>query len=46
MPPNPNTCLGVGAEVLGAAFELGVTLFGGPVAHLGYFRDDYVLRPG
>ena len=26
------------------AARLGVTSFGGPVAHLGYFRDEYVGR--
>jgi chromate transporter len=31
-------------EVLAAASRLGVTSFGGPVAHLGYFRDEYVKR--
>ena len=31
-------------EVLGVALRLGLTSFGGPVAHLGYFRDEYVLR--
>jgi chromate transporter len=31
-------------EVLGVAFRLGVTSFGGPIAHLGYFRNEYVLR--
>ncbi len=31
-------------EVLGAATRLGLTSFGGPVAHLGYFRDEYVAR--
>lgn len=31
-------------EVLGVATRLGVTSFGGPVAHLGYFRDEYVRR--
>jgi len=29
-------------EVLVAATRLGLTSFGGPVAHLGYFRDEYV----
>src|SRR5690606_33031489 len=24
--------------------RLGVTSFGGPVAHIGYFREEYVLR--
>jgi chromate transporter len=31
-------------EVLAAATRLGLTSFGGPVAHLGYFRDEYVHR--
>ena len=31
-------------EVLGVATRLGLTSFGGPVAHLGYFRDEYVAR--
>jgi chromate transporter len=31
-------------EVLGVAFRLGLTSFGGPIAHLGYFRNEYVVR--
>ncbi len=31
-------------EVFTVALKLGLTSFGGPVAHLGYFRDEYVLR--
>ena len=31
-------------EVLLVALRLGVTSFGGPIAHLGYFRDEYVQR--
>jgi chromate transporter len=31
-------------EVLAAATRLGLTSFGGPVAHLGYFRQEYVAR--
>jgi len=31
-------------EVLSVAFRLGISSFGGPIAHLGYFRDEYVLR--
>lgn len=31
-------------EVTGAALRLGLTSFGGPIAHLGYFRDEYVVR--
>lgn len=32
------------AEVLGVALRLGLTSFGGPVAHIGYFRGEYVER--
>ncbi|MFG1330645.1 chromate efflux transporter [Xanthobacter autotrophicus] len=32
------------AEVFLAFLKLGLTSFGGPVAHLGYFRDELVLR--
>lgn len=31
-------------EVLAVATRLGLTSFGGPVAHLGYYRSEYVLR--
>jgi chromate transporter len=31
-------------EILSAATRLGLTSFGGPIAHLGYFRDEYVVR--
>ena len=31
-------------EVFRVALRLGVTSFGGPVAHIGYFRDEYVTR--
>ena len=31
-------------EVLFVATRLGLTSFGGPVAHLGYFRSEYVER--
>ena len=42
---------GAGAQQRGSAFEvlrvflrLGLTSFGGPVAHLGYFRTEFVAR--
>jgi chromate transporter len=35
---------GSAGEVLAVATRLGVTSFGGPVAHLGYFREEYVAR--
>jgi chromate transporter len=31
-------------EVLGVFLKLGLTSFGGPVAHLGYFRREFVVR--
>ncbi len=33
-------------EVFRVALRLGLTSFGGPVAHIGYFRDEYVVRRG
>jgi chromate transporter len=35
---------GSAREVLGAFLKLGFTSFGGPIAHLGYFRDEFVAR--
>ena len=35
---------GSAGEVFAAFFKLGLTSFGGPIAHLGYFRDELVLR--
>lgn len=31
-------------EILLAFLKLGLTSFGGPIAHLGYFRNELVLR--
>jgi chromate transporter len=31
-------------EVLRVFLKLGVTCFGGPIAHIGYFRDEFVVR--
>ncbi len=31
-------------EVLVASTKLGLTSFGGPIAHIGYFHDEYVVR--
>jgi len=33
-----------GLGVLGIFLKLGLTAFGGPVAHLGYFREEFVTR--
>jgi len=35
---------GSALEVLAVATRLGLTSFGGPIAHLGYFREEYVRR--
>ncbi len=35
---------GNAAEVLFAFLRLGLTSFGGPIAHLGYFREEFVVR--
>lgn len=37
---------GTASEVFFAFLKLGLTSFGGPIAHLGYFRDELVLRRG
>jgi chromate transporter len=31
-------------EILGVFTKLGLTSFGGPVAHIGYYRDEFVVR--
>ncbi len=31
-------------EIFRVALRLGLTSFGGPTAHLGYFREEYVVR--
>jgi chromate transporter len=41
-PPTPSR--GSVLEVLTAFTRLGVTSFGGPIAHLGYFREELVVR--
>ncbi|BDX00627.1 chromate efflux transporter [Maricaulis maris] len=32
------------AEVFLAFLKLGLTAFGGPIAHIGFFRDEFVVR--
>jgi len=36
--------IGSAGEVFLAFLKLGLTSFGGPIAHLGYFRDELVVR--
>lgn len=38
--PRPGSPL----EVLLIFLKLGLTCFGGPIAHIGYFRDEFVVR--
>jgi chromate transporter len=35
---------GSALEVLWIFLRLGLTCFGGPIAHIGYFRDEFVVR--
>jgi chromate transporter len=44
--PAPETAAqrGNAAEVFLAFLRLGLTSFGGPIAHLGYFREEFVVR--
>jgi chromate transporter len=38
--------MGSPSEVLRVFLKLGVSCFGGPIAHIGYFRDEFVVRRG
>ena len=40
----PARSTGAIADVFGAALKLGLTSFGGPIAHLGYFEREYVHK--
>jgi chromate transporter len=46
--PDPSlekpACSGTVAEVFAVFARLGLTCFGGPIAHLGYFREEFVVR--
>jgi len=41
---NPRAQLANAGEVLAAFLRLGVSSFGGPIAHIGYFREEFVVR--
>ncbi len=43
-PPAATASDGSPGEVFRVFLKLGLTSFGGPVAHLGYFRDELVAR--
>src|SRR6201987_6221498 len=40
----PASRAGSPIEVLRIFAKLGLTCFGGPIAHIGYFRDEFVVR--
>jgi chromate transporter len=42
-PPTPSRLRNL-FEVFTTALKLGLMSFGGPIAHIGYFRDEYVGR--
>ena len=44
MPAQPPTQPPTVARLFLAALRLGLTSFGGPVAHLGFFREEFVAR--
>ncbi|MFD1251728.1 Chromate transport protein [Devosia equisanguinis] len=44
MKPSPQQLQASVSEVFRVFLKLGLTSFGGPIAHLGYFRDELVTR--
>lgn len=44
MDERPQEMQGSTVEVFRVFLKLGLTSFGGPIAHLGYFRDELVIR--
>jgi chromate transporter len=44
MPTETHRQTGSAPEVLYAFAKLGVSCFGGPIAHIGYFRQEFVVR--
>jgi hypothetical protein len=40
----PAIARGSVTEVFRVSTRLGLSCFGGPIAHLGYFRDEYVVK--
>jgi chromate transporter len=41
---DPQSTQGSALEVFRVAAKLGFTSFGGPIAHLGYFHEEYVVK--
>jgi len=44
LDPHAAARSGSTVEVFAAFLKLGLSSFGGPIAHLGYFRDEFVVR--
>src|SRR3974377_2435560 len=44
MTPKADAQRGNSGEVLAVFLRLGLTSFGGPIAHLGYFHEAFVVR--
>lgn len=44
MPPHPAAPTSSTWSIFRIFLKLGLTSFGGPIAHLGYFRNEFVLR--
>jgi chromate transporter len=44
LPSSESRTSGAAIEVLLIFLRLGVSCFGGPIAHIGYFRDEFVTR--
>src|ERR1700691_3525646 len=42
--PQGGSLAGSPLEVLRIFAKLGFTCFGGPIAHIGYFREEFVVR--
>jgi chromate transporter len=43
-PEKPTSGLPGALQVFSVFLKLGITSFGGPIAHLGYFRQEFVVR--
>ena len=43
-PASAYSPLGSSGEVLLVFLKLGLSCFGGPIAHIGYFREEFVVR--
>jgi chromate transporter len=44
MPQNPTNHFQLLLEILTVSMKLGLTSFGGPTAHLGYFHNEYIQK--